>query len=119
MENSLRALDTDRVDPYQIHSWNPAYPIADSMETMAQLLAEGKTSYIGVSNFIADQMQQALKTASFQASQVVYNLFERDIEAEAIPFCEQAGVGILAHSPLAKGLLTGKYTPGWKFPADD
>src|SRR5262245_50073316 len=94
MENSLRALDTDRVDLYQIHSWNPAYPIADSMETMVRLQAEGKTRYIGVSNFTADQMQQALKTASFQANQIVYNLFERDIEAEDIPFCEQAGIGI-------------------------
>ena len=119
IENSLRALQTDCVDLYQIHSWNPAYPIADSMAVMARLQTEGKTRYIGVSNFTADQMQQALKTARYQANQIVYNLFDRDIEAEEIPFCAREGIGILAHSPLAKGLLGGKYTPDTKFQPDD
>ncbi len=119
MENSLRDLDVDYVDLYQIHSWRPEYPIAESMETMARLQEEGKARYIGVSNFNAAQMQQALNTAVFQSNQPRYNLIDRQIEAEDIPFCKQNGIGILAHSPLAKGLLTGKYRPGHVFPPDD
>ncbi len=119
MENSLRALDVDYVDLYQVHSWAPWYPIKESMETMARLQEEGKTRYIGVSNFNAEHMSQALKTARFHSNQPRYNMFDRQIEANDIPFCEQEGIGILAHSPLAKGLLTGKYTPNHKFPADD
>ena len=119
IESSLRGLDVEFVDLYQIHSWAPWYPIEESMETMARLQEEGKTRYIGVSNFDAEQMSQALKTARFHSNQPRYNMFDRQIEAEDIPFCEGEGIGILAHSPLAKGLLTGKYTPDHKFPADD
>jgi aryl-alcohol dehydrogenase-like predicted oxidoreductase len=119
IENSLRALDVDYVDLYQIHSWAPWYPIEESMETMARLQEEGKTRYIGVSNFNAGHMGQALRTARFHSNQPVYNMFDRQIEAEDIPFCEREGIGILAHSPLDKGLLTGKYTPDHKFAADD
>ena len=119
MENSLRALDVEYVDLYQIHGWTPQYPTEESMETMTRLQEEGKTCYIGVSNFNAAQMQQALQTARFQSNPSRYNLFDRQIEAEDIPFCGREGIGILAHSPLAKGLLTGKYTPTHKFPVDD
>jgi aryl-alcohol dehydrogenase-like predicted oxidoreductase len=119
MENSLRALQVEAVDLYQIHGWRPEYPIEESMETMAQLQREGKTRYIGVSNFNAAQMQQALLTAHFHSNQPRYNMFDREIEAEDIPFCERMGIGILAHSPLDKGLLTGKYTVDSKFPDED
>jgi aryl-alcohol dehydrogenase-like predicted oxidoreductase len=119
IENSLRTLDLDYVDLYQIHSWAPWYPIQESMETMARLQEEGKTRYIGVSNFNAEQMGQALNTTRFHSNQPRYNMFDRQIEAEDVPFCEQEGIGVLAHSPLAKGLLTGKYTPDHKFAADD
>ena len=119
MENSLKALQVDYVDLYQIHSWNPEYPIEESMETLADLQRKGKTRFIGVSNFNKNQMQQALKTAPFQSNQPVYNMIDRDIEAEDLPFCAEKGIGILAHSTLAKGLLTGKYKPGYRFPPDD
>lgn len=119
MDDSLRALGVDYVDLYQIHGWNPQYPIEESMETMARLQAEGKTRYIGVSNFDVGQMQQAWETAPFHSNQPRYNLFDREIEDEIVPFCEQQGIGILGHSPLAKGLLTGKYTPDTTFPPDD
>jgi len=119
MENSLRALGVDYVDLYQIHWWDPQYPIEESMETMARLQEEGKARYIGVSNFNAKHMQQALQIARFHSNQPGYNMFDRQIEAEDIPFCEREGIGIVAHSPLAKGLLTGKYTPRHKFAADD
>ena len=118
IDDSLRALDVDVIDLYQIHSWNSRYPIRESMETMAELQAAGKTHYLGVSNFSVEQMREALETARFHANQPRYNLFDREVEGD-IPFCERHGVGLLAHSPLAKGLLTGKYSPDYRFPADD
>ncbi|MBV7337403.1 aldo/keto reductase [Chloroflexi bacterium TSY] len=119
IENSLRALNVDSVDLYQIHGWNPQYPIDESMATMARLQEEGKTRYIGVSNFNAVQMKLALGTSPFQSNQPRYSLLARGIEAEDIPFCKENGIGILAHSPLAKGILTGKYRADYTFPADD
>lgn len=119
IENSLRNLDVDCVDLYQIHSWNPQYPIEESMETMARLQEQGKTRFIGVSNFNAAQMQQAYNIAPFHSNQPRYNMFDRNIEAEDLDFCRQTGIGILAHSPLGKGLLTGKYAPSHIFSEDD
>ena len=119
MENSLRALQTDHVDLYQIHGWNPQYPVDESMEMMEKLRQEGKTRYIGVSNYNVEQMELAAQTAPFHSLQPRYNLLDREIEAEILPHCEAHGIGILPHSPLAKGLLTGKYAPGHQFPADD
>ncbi len=119
MENSLRALQVDYVDLYQIHHWDERYPLEEMMETMARLQEEGKTRYLGVSNFTAAQMEQALQITRFHSNQPPYNMIDRQIEAEDIPFCERAGIGILAHSPLAKGLLAGKYTVNHKFQAGD
>ena len=64
-------------------------------------------------------MQKALRVTPFHSNQIIYNLFDRQIEVEELPFCERQGIGILTHSSLAKGLLTGRYTPDHKFPADD
>lgn len=119
IENSLRALDVETVDLYQIHSWRDEYPVEDSLDEMAKLQQEGKVRYLGVSNYNAAQMARGLKTARFHSSQPRYNLFDRDIEVEDIPFCEREGIGILSHTPLAKGLLGGRYTPETTFPPDD
>jgi aryl-alcohol dehydrogenase-like predicted oxidoreductase len=119
IENSLRALQTDHIDLYQIHHWDNKVPMDQSMQAMSDLQAQGKVRYIGVSNFSTAQMEEALRTTQFQANQVGYNLFARYIEQEVVPFCERNGIGILAYSPLAKGLLTGKYTVDTKFPPDD
>ena len=119
IENSLRALAVEYVDLYQIHSWRTEPPVEESMSELQRLQTEGKVRYLGVSNYNAEQMARALKTARFHANQPRYNLVDRSIEAVDIPFCEREGIGILAHSPLAKGLLTGKYTPGYQFPPDD
>ena len=119
MEDSLSKLQVDHVDLYQIHGWDPQYPIVESKETMEELRRSGVTRYIGVSNFSVDQMEEAAKTAPFHSLQPRYNMFDREIEEKVLPFCERSGIGILAHSPLAKGLLTGKYTPDYRFPADD
>ena len=119
MENSLKALQVDYVDLYQIHRWNPDYPVEASMEAMVRLRDEGKTRFIGVSNYNAEQMDTALKCAPFHSNQVGYNMFYRRIETEDIAYCERKGIGILAYGPLAKGLLTGRYRPGHQFSPDD
>lgn len=119
VEDSLRKLKVDHLDLYLIHNWNPMYPIEASMETMARIRQQGKARYIGVSNFNSSQMEQAWNTAPFQANQVCYNLIDRQIEAEDIAYCERQGIGIIVHSPLAKGLLTGNTVQGYRFPQDD
>jgi aryl-alcohol dehydrogenase-like predicted oxidoreductase len=119
IEDSLRALDVEYVDLYQIHRWQPEYPVEESMETLVRLQEEGKVRFFGVSNYNAKQMAQALQAARYHSNQVRYNLFDRGIEAEDAPFCAREGIGIMVHSPLAKGLLTSKYAPGHRFPDDD
>ena len=119
MANSLQQLDVDYVDLYQVHSWKVQYPIEETMAAMDALRTSGRTRYIGVSNFDASQMQLALSLAPVQSSQPQYNMFDRWIENEDIPFCRDNGIGILAHSPLAKGLLAGRYTLEHRFPWTD
>ncbi len=119
LEASLSALRTDRIDLYQIHSYKPEFPIPAAMETLVRLREQGKIRFIGVSNYKTPQMREALEHAPVAGNQVRYNLFDRDIEAEDMGFCERNGVGILVHSPLAKGLLTGRYTPAHRFADDD
>ena len=89
------------------------------MAAMARLQEEGKTRHLGVSNFDAAQMEAARAAAPFVSSQPRYSMLHREIEAADLPWCEANGVGNLAHSPLAKGLLTGRYAPGHVFPDDD
>ena len=119
IDESLRKLDVEYVDLYQIHGWNAQYPVELSMEAMAQLQEEGVVRFIGVSNFNADQMRRARKITDFNSTQPAYNMFRRNIEAADIPYCEENGIGILAHSPLGKGLLSGRYRPGHEFPDGD
>ena len=118
LETSLAALGVDYVDLFQLHHYSPEYP-DESIETLVDLRQQGKCRYFGVSNFDVPQMQTALKIAVPQSNQIVYNLFDRDIETGEIAQCRQKGIGILGHSTLAKGLLTGKYTPSSRFPGDD
>jgi aryl-alcohol dehydrogenase-like predicted oxidoreductase len=119
LENSLRALRVDQVDLYQIHSWDARVPVEESLEEMRRLKEEGKIRLIGVSNFLPEHMERALKVCPISANQVRYSLLFRQIEEGTVEFCERNGIGIIVHSPLAKGLLTGRYTPATTFPADD
>jgi aryl-alcohol dehydrogenase-like predicted oxidoreductase len=119
VENSLRLLQTDVLDLYQVHWFDDRQPLEEGLEAMAALQAQGKIRYLGVSNFDVSQMERALKVAPIQSLQPRYNMFDREIEAEIVPFCRQHGIGILAHSPLGKGLLAGKYRPGHIFAPDD
>lgn len=119
LESSLRKLGTDCIDLYQIHSWRDDQPVEDSLAALVRVREQGKIRWIGVSNYRRAHMQRALAAARFQANQVVYNLFDRQIEAEDLAYCREQGVGVIVHSPLAKGLLTGRYSSDHRFAADD
>jgi aryl-alcohol dehydrogenase-like predicted oxidoreductase len=118
-ERSLRRLGVDTIDLLQAHSWDAYHSIDETMQAFDRLVAAGKVRYVGVSNFDVPQMEAAWRVRPFQALQPRYNLVDREIEAAILPYCQQRGIGVLAHSPLAKGVLTGRYKPGHVFAADD
>jgi aryl-alcohol dehydrogenase-like predicted oxidoreductase len=110
LENSLRRLNVDVIDLYQIHWPDPAGEIEEGWETMARLQQQGKVRYIGVSNFNVEQMKRAQKIAPITSLQPPYSLLNRNIEAEILPFCQQNNIGVINYSPMVSGLLTGKMT---------
>ena len=118
-ENSLRALGTDYIDLYQIHSPSPSWPIAETMENMLALQVTGKVRYIGVSNFSPEQTAEAMQYGTIHSSQPRYNLMWRDLEDDVLPYCLQNGIGVIPHSVLSKGVLGGKHKPGHRFAQDD
>ncbi len=120
---SLKRLDTDYIDLYQIHSWDVDTPIAETMRTLEDLVRSGKVRYIGASNFTAWQLTWANAVCKenswtqFVSIQPHYHLFHREIESELIPACQYFNIGVLPYYPLAGGFLTGKYQPGQPPPA--
>jgi len=114
-EASLRRLQTDRIDLYQIHSWDPLLRPAEVGATLRELQQEGKIRWIGVSNFNAGQIRLAREFFDVQCLQPCYNLLERGVEAHELPVCLEKQIGVIVYSPLARGLLTGKYKPDHKF----
>jgi aryl-alcohol dehydrogenase-like predicted oxidoreductase len=122
-EGSLRRLGVDRIDLYQIHWPDPwdQVPLRETMKALETLLREGKIRAIGVSNFAVRDLEEArshLSTVDVAANQVQYSLLHREPEAEILPYCARERIAVLAWSPLAKGLLTGKYGPGRPVPTD-
>jgi aryl-alcohol dehydrogenase-like predicted oxidoreductase len=118
-ETSLRALNTDRIDLYQLHRYEEAVPLEESLEELIRLNREGHIRYIGVSNFNKEQLRRALKAAPVVSNQINYNALNRAPEEEHLDYCRERGVSVIGHSSLAKGLLTGKYKPGHRFAPDD
>jgi len=118
VEASLRRLNTDYIDLYQIHRWDDETPIEETMRALDDLVRAGKVRYIGASNFSAWQLTHANGFAErhaltgFVSIQPHYHMFERGIEAELIPACTYFRIGILPYFPLAGGFLTGKYKAG-------
>ena len=118
VENSLRRLDTDYIDLYQIHWWDDNTPIEETLRTLDDLISQGKVRYLGNSNFKAWQACEAawaaksIGTAPFVSVQPKYSMLDREIEDELVPFCMKYGLGILPYYPLANGFLTGKYRRG-------
>jgi len=119
IENSLRSLGTDYIDLYQLHGPRPGFPIEETMSNLLKLKEEGKIRYIGVSNFSAGQHTEAAQFGAIHSSQPRYNMFYRAPEESVLPTCLELGIGVIPHSPLAKGMLTGKYRPGHVFSSDD
>ena len=119
IEGSLRALQTDYIDLYQIHSPRPKYPIEQTLERFVHHRDAGKVRFFGISNFTAEQTHEAASNARISSSQPRYSMLFRDVEESVLPACGEEGIGVIAHSVLAKGLLAGKYRPGHEFPKDD
>jgi aryl-alcohol dehydrogenase-like predicted oxidoreductase len=113
LDASLRRLNTDHVDLYQIHTPDPATPIADTLGALNELKKAGKIREIGCSNFSADQLREARGFASVQNE---YSLFHRAPEADVLPECKKSGIAFIPYFPLANGLLTGKYRKGQPLP---
>ncbi|MEN7548460.1 aldo/keto reductase [Rapidithrix thailandica] len=118
-EDSLRRLKTDYIDLYQIHWPDPTTPIEETMEAVQQLLQQGKIRAAGVCNYNVDQVSEALKYAPIVSNQVPYSMVNRGIEADVMPQAKEKQMGILAYSPLQRGLLTGKITPDYQFGEGD
>jgi len=118
-ENSLKRMNTDYIDLYQIHWPDDTTPMAETMEALYRLMQQGKIRAAGVSNYSAAQMAEAEKTISLASNQVPYSMLVRDIEKELIPYTLQYSKAIIAYSPLQRGLLTGKIRPGHQFNKGD
>ncbi|HVM05467.1 MAG TPA: aldo/keto reductase family protein [Acidimicrobiales bacterium] len=112
---SLRRLRTDHVDLYQCHRYDPDTPLEETMEALTHLVDQGKARYLGFSEWTADQVRAAHAVdgvARFVSSQPQYSMLWRRPEAEVFPLCRREGIGNIVWSPLAQGVLTGKYRPG-------
>ncbi|MEW6637707.1 MAG: aldo/keto reductase [Actinomycetota bacterium] len=109
-EDSLRRLQVDSIDLYQIHWPNPDPDIEEGWEALAELKEEGKVRHIGVSNFDVGQMERIKEIAPVETLQPPYNMLNRGIEKEILPYCQQNDIGVIVYSPMRSGLLTGKMT---------
>ncbi len=118
-EQSLKRLNTDYIDLYQIHWPDNTTPAEETMEAVHSLIKSGKVKYAGVCNYSAGLLDEARKYLPICSDQVPYSMVRRDIETELVPYCLENKVGILAYSPLQRGILTGKVTPGSVFNAGD
>lgn len=118
-EESLRNLGTDYIDLYQIHWPDPSTPIEEAMEAFRILMDQGKIRAAGVSNYSVEQMEQASSVVDLSSNQVPYSMVRREIEKDVVPWCLENDCGILAYSPLQRGLLTGKITPDYPFAPGD
>ena len=124
VEDSLKRLQTDYIDLYQVHRFDPNTPLEETLRALDDLVHQGKVRYIGCSNFAAWQIAKShgisekYNLAKFVSVQPQYNLLSREIETELLPFCESENVGVIVYSPLARGMLSGKYKTKGDFPPE-
>lgn len=122
LEASLRRLQTDHIDLYQMHRWDATTPIEETLRTLDDQITAGRIRYVGASAFAAWQLAKANLLAEvrgwaqFVTVQSHYHMFERGVEREVLPFCQADGVGFIPYFPLAGGFLTGKYRQGQSAP---
>jgi aryl-alcohol dehydrogenase-like predicted oxidoreductase len=120
IDASLQRLQTDHVDLYQAHRFDPDVPIEETVEALQRVVAEGKARYLGFSEWTAEQIEAAIEIGGselFVSSQPQYSMLWRAPEEELFPLCEANGISQIVWSPLAQGVLTGKYAPGQPPPA--
>jgi aryl-alcohol dehydrogenase-like predicted oxidoreductase len=123
-EDSLRRLGTDFIDLYQVHCWDAATPLEETLAALTDLVRSGKVRYVGVSNFTSWQLMKSLAVSEangferFVCLQPQYSLVERNIEREILPVCLEEGLGVIPWSPLGGGFLSGKYRRGEEPPED-
>jgi aryl-alcohol dehydrogenase-like predicted oxidoreductase len=118
-DDSLRRLNTEYIDLFQIHWPDSTTPVSETMEALELLIQKGKIRAAGVCNYSADLLIEAGKTIRLASNQVPFSMVKRDIEKEIIPLCMNTNTGILAYSPMQRGLLSGKIKPGHKFNQGD
>ena len=118
-EDSLRRLGTDYIDYYQMHWPVDDVPLDETMEALVRLKEQGKIRAAGVCNFSAEQLREAEKTVRIEADQVPYSMVRRDIENDVTPYVLENNKGIIAYSPMQRGLLTGKFSPDTKLGEGD
>lgn len=119
VEASLKRLKTDVIDIYQVHWPDPLTPIGETAEAMATLFKQGKIRAIGVSNFSPAQMNEFRQVAPIRTAQPPYNLFEREIEKDVLPYCDRNGIAVFAYGAICRGLLSGRMNLDTKFEGDD
>ncbi len=123
-EASLKRLGLGYIDVYQCHRYDPETPLEEVLRALDDLVSQGKVLYVGFSQWSPSQISDAVafqvghNLDRFVSSQPYYNMLGRDAEKDVIPVCERDGIGQIVYSPLAQGLLTGKYRPGEPLPAD-
>jgi myo-inositol catabolism protein IolS len=118
-DESLKRLRTDVIDLYQVHWPNADVPIEETFAALKELQDAGKIRWIGVSNFSSAQIDEASKIVRIESLQPPYNLFWRHIEADQLPYCARNDIAVIPYSPLAQGMLTGKFTRDAVFESDD
>ncbi|MCX7847392.1 MAG: aldo/keto reductase [bacterium] len=118
-ERSLKRLNTDVIDLYQCHWPDKTTPLDETMDAMLSLRQQGKIRAIGVSNFTAAMMEECLRYVPLASDQPEYNLLNRDIERDIVPFCIKHNIALIVYKPIMQGLLTGKVTIDRLFPSDD
>ena len=111
LDGSLRRLRTDHIDLWQLHAWDPAVPLEETLSAVADAVRCGKVRYVGVSNYTGWQLAtaRAISEVPLVSTQVEYSLLERGVEREVVPAAAHHGMGLLPWAPLARGVLTGKY----------
>lgn len=119
VEDSLRRLQTDYIDIYQVHWPDPLVPVEETAECMKALYEEGKIRAIGVSNYSPEQMERFRAVAPLHTSQPPYNLFERGIEQDVLPYCQAHGIATVTYGALCRGLLSGRMRADTHFEGDD
>lgn len=119
VEDSLRRLQVDAIDLYQVHWPDPLVPFEETAEALYQLHRDGKIRAIGVSNYSPEQMDAFREAAPLESCQPPYNLFERQIDDDVLPYCQSEGIALITYGALCRGLLSGKMSTDSEFTGDD